>query len=252
MKRTLIFITLLCCAATICHAISYANETLTYRVMYKWGLINKQAGAVKINIHSAGDNYAASLTAASQPWADKIFRVRDTLTSTIAKSNLQPSLYIKNSHEGSEDKHDVVKFTRKGATVVGDCVRRVHKKGKLTTDEKRQVSAAGTTVDMLSSFYYLRALKFDTWKQGQVLTINIFSGKSKERLTFKYRGIETIELNEKKHTCYHVTFIFTGDDGTKTSDDMDAWISTDAARIPLKLEGELPVGKVQCFYTGKL
>ena len=31
---------------------------------------------------------------------------------------------------------------------------------------------------------------------------------------------------------------------------MDAWISTDAQRIPLKLEGTLPVGKVQCFYTG--
>ena len=29
---------------------------------------------------------------------------------------------------------------------------------------------------------------------------------------------------------------------------MEAWISTAPDRIPLKLEGKLPVGKVQCFY----
>ncbi len=31
---------------------------------------------------------------------------------------------------------------------------------------------------------------------------------------------------------------------------MDAWISTSHDRIPVKLEGKLPVGKVRCFYTG--
>ena len=31
---------------------------------------------------------------------------------------------------------------------------------------------------------------------------------------------------------------------------MDAWISTEPNRIPLRLEGKLPVGKVQCFYSG--
>ena len=33
---------------------------------------------------------------------------------------------------------------------------------------------------------------------------------------------------------------------------MDAWISTGAARIPLLLEGKLPVGKVRALYSGNL
>ncbi len=41
------------------------------------------------------------------------------------------------------------------------------------------------------------------------------------------------------------------DGGKKTSDDMDAWISADARRIPVRLEGKLPVGKVHCVYTGQ-
>lgn len=32
---------------------------------------------------------------------------------------------------------------------------------------------------------------------------------------------------------------------------MDAWIGTGSQRIPLKMEGKLPVGKVQCFYAGE-
>ena len=32
------------------------NEKITYRVMYKWGLINKQAGTVTINTRLSSDN----------------------------------------------------------------------------------------------------------------------------------------------------------------------------------------------------
>ncbi len=37
--------------------------------------------------------------------------------------------------------------------------------------------------------------------------------------------------------------------GAKTSDDMEAWIAAGSSRIPLKLEGKLPVGKVHCIYV---
>ena len=32
---------------------------------------------------------------------------------------------------------------------------------------------------------------------------------------------------------------------------MEAWIAADESRIPLRMEGNLPVGKVRCFFTGK-
>ncbi len=99
---------------------------------------------------------------------------------------------------------------------------------------------------MLSSYYYMRSLPFESWKPGHKETINIFSGKQKETLTFDYRGIEVVQIGDKRYQCFHLTFVFTGDGGKKTSDNMDAWITTDAARIPVQLEGKLPVGKVKC------
>lgn len=247
MRKFIIFIAMVCLMLGLTSARPEFNgEKITYNVMYKWGLINKKAGEATITMKRLGGKYHAELTAASAPWADRFYRVRDTLTSVIDPATMLPEEYHKMAHEGNEDKHDVVKFSRVNNKVTGTTTRHVVKKGKLKIDDGRTLTAVGPTVDMLSSYFYMRSLPFHDWTPGRTATINIFSGKAKERLTFKYHGIEEIEINGKKFNCYHITFIFTGDGGKKTSDDMDAWISTDERRIPIQLEGKLPVGKVRC------
>ena len=92
----------------------------------------------------------------------------------------------------------------------------------------------------------MRSIDYGNWKVGESETITIFSGKRKEALTIKCHGIDDVKVDKKTFRCYHITFIFTSDGGKKTSDDMDAWISADVRRIPIKIEGKLPVGKVRC------
>ncbi len=231
--------------------VEFKNESINYKVMFKWGMVNKQAGHATLTIRNNGSQYYTQLTAASESWADHFYKVRDTLNGIIDCAKFRPIYYERIAHEGSDHKHDTVNFSYVGAQVKGKCTRQKRdKKGNMVVDEKRDLGAMGTTVDMLTSFYYMRQLPYDTWKKGHVLTINIFSGKRKELLTIKYAGVETIKYDKKKYQCHHITFIFTSDGRTRTSENMDAWITTDARRIPIKLEGKLPVGKVQCFYTG--
>lgn len=245
-KLTLLFICVIVATLTTVSAMTFGNECLHYKVMYKWGLINKQAGTATLTIDDHGDHYSTCLTARSEPWADRIYSVRDTLNGRIIKKGFHPVFYEKIAHEGGEHKYDVVRFSYDGRTVTGTCTRRVVKNGKERVNNTMTLISVGTTVDMLSSFYYMRALPFDTWNEGLEHTISIFSGKRKEKLTLKYHGIEKLELNGKSFECYHITFIFTGDGGKRTSDDMDAWITADKSRIPVQLEGKLPVGKVRC------
>ncbi len=247
MKKFLTFAILLCCLVGMTSATpDFHNESVTYKVMYKWGLINKKAGEATITMQRKGNRYSARLVAASEPWADRFYQVRDTLLGTIDAHTMMPLEYQKIAHEGNEDKHDVVKFSRSGNNVTGHTTRKVIKKGVLKIDDKRTLQATGPTVDMLSSYFYMRSLPFQDWKPGHEASISIFSGKAKEKLTFKYHGIETLSLDGTDYRCYHITFIFTGDGGKKTSDDMDAWITTDTRRLPVQLEGKLPVGKVRC------
>lgn len=235
----------------MCAAATFADESLDYKVNYKWGLIHKQAGHATLTLKNSGSNYVTKLTAASEPWADKFYHVRDTLNGIIVRDGFRPQFYEKIAHEGGEDKHDTVKFTYDGTTVTGTCTRKKSKKGVEKVNQELTLEAEGTTVDMLSAFYYMRSLPYESWTPGHKDTITIFSGKRKETLTIQYHGIEEAKADKKSFKCYHITFIFTSDGGKKTSDDMDAWITADSRRIPVRLEGKLPVGKVHCVYTGQ-
>lgn len=227
-------------------------ETLHYKVMFKWGLVNKQAGRATLSLKRGTDYYISQLTARSESWADKFFCVRDTLNGHMSYDGFTPLYYEKIAHEGNEDKHDKVIYDYSAEGLVkAECYRKEVRKGELKVEETVEREALGAAVDMLSSFYFMRTLPFEMWEPGHVEKIDIFSGKQKELLTIKYRGIETIEVDGKHVASYHITFIFTSRGGKKSSDDMDAWISSDSARVPLLLEGKLPVGKVQCFLTSK-
>ena len=231
-------------------AAGFADESLTYKVKYKWGLIHKQAGHATVTLRNSGPEYKVQLTAMTEPWADRFYQVRDTLNGIIVREGFLPKFYEKIAHEGSEDKHDTVNFEYNGNKVVGKCTRRKLKNGEERVNNRLTLQAEGTTVDMLSAFYYMRSIPYQNWKDGQQEDITIFSGKRKEKLSIKYHGIEEAKSDKKAYRCYHITFIFTSDGGKKTSDDMDAWISADSHRIPIRLEGKLPVGKVHCVYSG--
>ena len=229
------------------------NEALPYKVMFKWGLIHKQAGHGTLYLKDEGNRYVSTLYASSEKWADKFYKVRDTLSTIMSKPDMQPIRYERIAHEGGRYSHDIVNFTRKGTTVYGDCHRYRRKKGETNTSyAKMTVQAEGVAVDMVSSFYYLRTLDFKSMKPGSKKVINIFSGKRKELLTITYHGIEKLKLDKKTYNSYYVTFTFTSDGKKETSDPVKAWISADSNLIPLKLIGKLKVGSVQIFYTGNL
>lgn len=227
-------------------------ETINYDVMFKWGLINKKAGVVSITLAEDGDKYTSRLTGTSASWADRFFKVRDTLSGRMTKKDMTPLFYEKIAHEGGKHKHDIVTYNYSTPGIVkADCIRRAfNKDGDMTVDERRQLEANGAAIDMLTSFYYMRTLPFDKMVAGQKVSIDIFSGKRKEILTIHYNGLRDVRIDKNTYKSYYITFTFTSKGGEKTSDDMDAWISTEPNRIPLRLEGKLPVGKVQCFYSG--
>lgn len=251
LKKYFIAILLALTVIAGAHARVTDGESIDYRVMYKWGLVNKQAGRVNLSTKRSGPNtIKALLTARSEKWADAFYAVRDTLLGEMNATTMEPSRYEKITHEGGEYKRDLINYTRSGNKASATCHRWKQKsKKKPLTESEITLEAEGLTLDMLSSFYYMRSLDYPRMKAGEKKSLTVFSGKRKETLTITYQGQETIEIDKIKYPCYKISFTFTGEGGKKSSDDMEAWISAAADRIPLKLEGKLPVGKVQCFYV---
>lgn len=234
----------------VAHPVELADETLTYDVMYKWGLINKVAGYATMSLRSDGDIYNASVTAENAPWANSIYMLRDTLYSSMTKVGLFPIKYVYIAHEAGKYKKDVVTFQHSGNTFTAEAVRyKRAEPGALLTTSTIDLEAQGMTVDMLSAFFYLRTLDFEGMKKGQSVTVNIFSGSKKELLTITYMGNQKVALNGEKIPAYYINFNFTRH-GKMSSAPIEGWISADNRRIPLKVEGQLPVGKVRALYTG--
>lgn len=104
----------------------------------------------------SGHNYDASLSARTISWADKVFRVRDTLSCTIQPSEMRPIVYRKASHEGKHSGIDIVRYSYNGNTSLAECTR--IRPGKANNVVRLQ--ANGQAYDMLSIFFYIRALDY--------------------------------------------------------------------------------------------
>ena len=239
-------------ATLTARAVEFKNETLSYRVTYKWGLIQKVAGSASLTLTkqpSAG-RFKAVLVARSLPWADRIFSVRDTLSGYMDAKTMHPLLYDKSTHEGGVYRHDVIHYTYSGQKITGKCQRhKLDKKNNLTVTDT-VMTATSPAVDMLSVYYLVRNLPFDSMKPGDVSRSTLFSGKKLENLSLKYDGTATIKLNDTTYDCYKISFSFTSERMKESSAPMTAWIWRDETRIPIKLVGELPVGQVQVLWNG--
>lgn len=226
----------------------FNDESLNYDIVYHWGLIWKHAASATLNINNDGNYYNASLYARTISWANNIYRVRDTLTCNIKKEGLRPIKYVKSSHEGKHYGKDIVKYSYSADSSTANCtVIRKDKETKYVT-----LQASGQAYDMLSVFYYLRALDYDRFKNEGKVKTTIFSGRKKENLTVKFIKQEPVKLRDKSiHDSYHITFTFTQDGQKKSSDDIHCWISTDDRHIPLLIKGSVSVGEVRVYYNGK-
>lgn len=170
-------------AQALCISPVRPPETLTYRVMFKWGLIHKNAGSATLSLQSAPHGeLKAVLTASSAPWADRIYKLRDTLVSYIDPATMQPRLYERIAHEDGKYSHDIVTFERHGNAVAGHAVKQRRKKpGQPLTVRETDLLSTGATVDMVSAFYYLRSLDFNALTPGSETEVTIFSGSKKRK-----------------------------------------------------------------------
>lgn len=252
MKRLISILLLTTLSLSILRAADV--ETLNYKINYHWGLIDKTAGRAKFTLRQNPDGTAsAEMAARTEPWADRFYKVRDTLLTTFDASTKLPLSYHRIAHEDGQYASDLVTFTKNSsAESAANCIRlRRGKKDKTTDRKESTLSASGEAVDLLSSFYYLRNLDFQSMNIGETKTLNIFSGKRKEILKITYGGPSILKIDGKKQETLLITFTFTSDQGKTTSKPIKAYLSPDSGHIPLKLVGELKIGKVECYYTGK-
>lgn len=247
MKRLMIAIGLLCISALF--SLASETERLNYVVTYKWGLIQKDAGDVEITKKDKGDGYELKLIAKTKPWADKIYKVRDTLVSFTEKEHYKPLHYVYIAHEKNKYRKDDIKFTYSGHKVKGLSEKYKENKNGEIIHTTNILEGDFPAYDMLSVYFFLRDIDYASLKPGETVKATIFSGSKEEDLEVRCQGKEKIQLRDKsEHEAWHIVFKFTQAGGKKSSDDINCWISTQKPNIPLLIVGNLPIGQVRVNY----
>ena len=232
-------------------AFASATEKFNYVVTYKWGLIQKDAGDVQIIKKPSGNGYELKLIASTKPWADHVYKVRDTLISVTGPEKYRPLHYTYIAHEKNKYRKDDIKFTYSGNSVTGDSHKYKEDKNGNVRETASILEAKGPVYDMLSVYFFLRDIDYSNLKAGETVNATIFSGSKKEDLTVRCEGKEKIQLRDKsEHEAWHIVFKFTQEGGKKSSDDINCWISTEPSHTPLLIVGNLPIGQVRVHYVG--
>ncbi len=104
--------------------LSIPRESLSYKVMFKWGLINKKAGWARLDYSPAGATATAVLYAGSEPWADKLYYLRDTLTTRMSTANHTPEYYERVANEDGKYARDVVQPSHSHHPPIPSCAPR--------------------------------------------------------------------------------------------------------------------------------
>ncbi|MCH5236657.1 MAG: DUF3108 domain-containing protein [Muribaculaceae bacterium] len=225
-------------------------ETLHYVISYKWGLIHKDSGDATITMTPKNNGYELKLTGKTRPWADKLFKVRDTLISDVGKDRFMPTHYTKIAHENGKYSRDDISFKYNGHHVTGHSKKFRQKKDGSIKMSEQDLEGENPVYDMLSVFFFLRNIDYSSLTKGETVKTTLFSGTMVEKLTVKCLGKEKIKLKDKsEREAWHIVFNFTSGGGKKSSDDIDCWISTDSSHIPLLVVGSLPLGQVRCTYV---
>ena len=164
------------------------------------------------------------------------FKVEDNYESYINYNTGLPSFYVRNVKEGTYTQHFETVFNHNSQTLY------------LTDKEKNTTQSIKTVAgvqDMLSAFYYLRALDDSELKVGSVKKLSVWIDDELFPFQIKVVGTENIKTRFGSiNTLKIVPQVMSGR-VFRDKEGVTLWVSNDKNHIPIAIKAELAVGSLK-------
>lgn len=224
-----------------------SGEHVMYDLFFNWKFIWYKAGIASLTTNETRYDgkpaWRLNLLALSNKQADRFFKMRDTLTSTISE-HLQPLAFRKASEEGKRFTIDEAKFTyRDGACYINQKRTRVDRGGETYLSEQ---SDSRCIHDMLSILAQARSFNPEDYVVGQKITFPMATGRAVEEQTLIYRGKETFKA-ENKVTYRCLVFSLVEYKDGKEKEVITFYITDDWNHLPVRLDMYLNFGSAKAF-----
>lgn len=165
---------------------------------------------------------------------EMFYQVEERFESFIDEKALVPHYFIRKTRENNYRKNENVIFKHKERIAVS-------KSSVKNTPENVQ--------DILSSFYYARALDLSKSQPGAVFPVSFYLDDSVYKSRIVFVGRETIRTKLGKFACLKVKPMVATGYVFDESFPVTIWVTDDKNRIPIRIESKLSVGSVRIDLT---
>jgi hypothetical protein len=213
------------------------GERLEYSVGYKfikagtaYFVIGKQPVMV-----AGRPCYDIRFEVASLKSLDFLYRVRDRYRTLVDVDGIFPWKFEQSIREGGFQKDFSATF---------DHVT------KLASTTEGTFPIPVFVHDIVSAFYYIRALDLSKYKRGEVIYLQNFFDRETHDLAVKILGRQTIEVEAGTFRCVVVEPVIKSGSLFKFEGKLMLWLSDDDRRIPIKVSTKIPIGSIDAELTG--
>lgn len=178
------------------------------------------------------DVYYAEAIARTTGLADRLYKIRDLYSGYFDPETLLPYQSVRDIREGNYKKYNVVEY--------------FHDSLKAVSSQSGEQEIPANIRDMVSVFYYVRTINFDTMRYDDIIDINTFFDDELFPFNMRYRGKETIRTRGGTFNCIKLVPFVEPGRIFKKEDDMTLWFSDDGNCAPIRGKFDLIVGSVKC------
>jgi len=229
-----------------------SGEELSLDIHYKYGLVMLKAGTANFKVVESSNNsvrsYQFTLDFKTNSFFDKIFKMRDTLSSQMTE-NFQPLYHKRLIHEGNYHFSEEMFFKRVGTKNYGVRVKRVsHEILRFDTI----LTSDRICYDVLNLIPVICSLDFSQSESMKEETLIAFIGRDKIIVTVRNEGQSIVEKNETlKYKTYKIALDFSDSNFNESKNAIEIWVSDDKNRIPIKIRAKLRIGAAEVYLSSR-
>jgi hypothetical protein len=223
------------------------GEQLTYDLYFKWGIFMPKAGLARFSVRNAPyDNQNAweyRLQFNTVGMFDKIFKMRDTITTYFSLEN-QIIFSDKRTEEGGYYLADKITFSPiRDKTSV-----RSQRYGRTGIRIDTTFVTEGCVFDMMAVTMYLRAIDWEKLKIKDEYPFRVVIGRDVINVSFRYTGQAIITPDNRVKYRTHHFYIDVYDPAFEQSKEAaEVWVGDDLNHFPISVRAKLKIGAAEVY-----
>lgn len=187
----------------------------------------------------------SSLDLKTSAFFDKIYKIRDTLTSYAELPDLEPIYHTRSVNEGSTHFEEEL-FVLKHTPLLTEINVKQKKGEEIKYDTVISINNLG--FDFLNVFLFLRNLDYAHLNTHKTHNVTTFLGRHKANIMIRYLGQTVIEKNDSlKYNALLLAADIANEAFSESTAAMEIWVSNDPNHIPLKIKAKLKIGAAEAF-----